>query len=815
MHKPGVFVVGPWLLALLLLGLTSPTLAASAPASAAELHELLQTFRRLKEPPEHDEEPHFERLGLEDPYTVIVRAALEHPEPGHVIAKLRERYALNAAAARALLLGQLVTIPPDDPWATLTPEQVRRALESYLTAAHEAPGSLVVLTAILTLPQSYLVPKQEFEARFLEALDAAPAPVETAVQLSRMGGDLHGWHVPLAALAVSRQPEVLPRALEALGLGEHGRTATLFYFAAFQALRAHQDGDFPAATAERLLRNLLKQQQPSLAVELARQLPATAREALLAGRWTVQDSHYISTVGGDRIEVEPPGDLRPGLAAALLLGGDTQAAADWFAHAAPVPSNLREQGKDCSPEVHHALLSFLLKPEPGADPFSLLVADARCGRVLEYPWNLMLAQVFQSRYQEEARDHLSLAVESERRKPDVMPLQAHLTFLDGARATFEAADKERLARLESALAALPKQTGDSMPAAEADPVAPRIRELLAAPSASAFTEHPLAEAPKTKPSPRWSPIKSGLQPPAGFHAVRAERSGKRVLLLALSQRLDPVGEVSGGGYWLLESQDGGRTWSSLVYTGLRQYRPYELAKKSSLPMLDGDTLRLEASMRELEEKSITFPPLKLTTKREKKNLFLQARLSELQKDSDTDGLPDLVEERFLTDPKAADTDADGLSDGEDPLPQVPAVDRSSEGPEVRLLAAFLAMLNEGEHVQKGLEVGLPDEDSPQDVLRLPKGTTPESRYDVTFLEMKRGGLRGVRLTSRTLVFTSEEIAKAEERFGRFFGLDVSLLLNAKGDQALITWNERWRGGRYLARIQNGQWVFESLSSWIT
>ncbi|MFY0528401.1 hypothetical protein ACN28I_36330 [Archangium gephyra] len=635
MRNQGVSVVGPWLLSLLLLGLASPAFAASPPPSDAGLRGLLRKFGKLEEPPDFEAEWRFKRLDLEDPYRVIVQAALERPEPAHAIAKLRERYALNAAAARALLLGQLVALPPGDPFATLTPEQVRRALDSYVEAAREAPGSLAVLTAILTLPQSYLLPAQEYEARFLEALNAAPAPVESALQLSRLGEGLGGWNVSLAALAVSRQPEALPRALEALGLGESSGESTLFYFAAFQTLRARQDGDFPTALAERLLRNLLMREQPALAVELARQLPATAREGLLAGRWSVQDARYrYSSNRGERVEEQTPGDLRPGLAAALLHGGDTRAAADWFAHAAPAPSGLRKRGEDCSPEVHHALLSVLLKPEPekpepGADPFPLLVADARCSRVLTYPWNVLLAQALQSRYPEEVRSHLSDAVEAEREDPDPVPLRTHLSFLDGARATFEAAGKARLARLESALAALPKQPGDSTPAAEPDPLAARIRELLAAPSASPFTEHPLAKAPRNKAALRWRPIQSGFQPPLGFRPLRAERSGERILLLALSQRLDPAGEVSGGGYWLLDSRDGGKTWGSILYTGLRQYRPYELAKKSSLPMLDGDTLRLEASVRELEEKSITFPPLGLKTKREKKNLFLQASLPEL------------------------------------------------------------------------------------------------------------------------------------------------------------------------------------------
>ncbi len=43
----------------------------------------------------------------------------------------------------------------------------------------------------------------------------------------------------------------------------------------------------------------------------------------------------------------------------------------------------------------------------------------------------------------------------------------------------------------------------------------------------------------------------------------------------------------------------------------------------------------------------------------------------IHKDSDGDGLTDLVEERFGTDPTRVDTDGDGLSDAVDPCPKAP------------------------------------------------------------------------------------------------------------------------------------------------
>jgi hypothetical protein len=47
-------------------------------------------------------------------------------------------------------------------------------------------------------------------------------------------------------------------------------------------------------------------------------------------------------------------------------------------------------------------------------------------------------------------------------------------------------------------------------------------------------------------------------------------------------------------------------------------------------------------------------------------------LEKAARDTDKDGLPDLVERRFLLDPGRADTDGDGLADGVDPVPTKPS-----------------------------------------------------------------------------------------------------------------------------------------------
>src|SRR5713226_1490455 len=112
------------------------------------------------------------------------------------------------------------------------------------------------------------------------------------------------------------------------------------------------------------------------------------------------------------------------------------------------------------------------------------------------------------------------------------------------------------------------------------------------------------------------------------------------------------------------------SWGRPLYTGLRIQAPYVVRPASNVPLLAGDRMRVEVIVRELDESSISFPPVALRAKREQEGLMLEIPFADLERDSDGDGLTDLAEERLVTDPYSPDTDGDGLADGSDPIPQV-------------------------------------------------------------------------------------------------------------------------------------------------
>lgn len=91
--------------------------------------------------------------------------------------------------------------------------------------------------------------------------------------------------------------------------------------------------------------------------------------------------------------------------------------------------------------------------------------------------------------------------------------------------------------------------------------------------------------------------------------VRYQVDGPRIVAMTASQRLDPVGELSSGGYWVSLSSDSGKTFAPPLYTGLRVYQPYVIRPTSRLPLLDGDSLRIEVALRRIDPAKVMLPPI--------------------------------------------------------------------------------------------------------------------------------------------------------------------------------------------------------------
>jgi hypothetical protein len=378
--------------------------------------------------------------------------------------------------------------------------------------------------------------------------------------------------------------------------------------------------------------------------------------------------------------------------------------------------------------------------------------------------------------------------------------------------------------IDADMEALSQSLKDESQAAEAaarttlgpDPVAPLIARLLATPAASVFAEHPLPkgiEPVRLSDQQTEARLKAAAQRvhlPPGLNVVRVEQKGQRVAAVVASQSLDPAGEVSAGGYWVLLSKDGGATWGAPLYTGLRINQPHVVRPISNLPLFDGDHLRLEVEIRELDPSLIVFPPINLSAKRTAQGLFLDLPLAALTRDSDGDGLTDLTEMRLLTDPYAADSDGDGIADGDDLLPGVSqSADNSAA---TQALAAVVKRISGVG--SRALIEGVAG--TPAGVICCGPRKGPPVIEPTVFFIGERPLFAGLNPDRRVVILTRAEADAASKIFGLFFPTKIELfLLDHTGHRAFVIWSASWQGGTLSLKEENGQWTVHEISSWIT
>lgn len=131
---------------------------------------------------------------------------------------------------------------------------------------------------------------------------------------------------------------------------------------------------------------------------------------------------------------------------------------------------------------------------------------------------------------------------------------------------------------------------------------------------------------------------------------------------------DPELEERNFGYWIAISKDKGSTWKN-YYTGLVENYFYYIKPNPKIRLIKNEsTIQLEvAVVRKTRQEMLPVgaPEFELV----KDNLVIELDLPKLTSDKDNDGLTDILENKFFTNPHKQDTDGDGIDDFMDRNPR--------------------------------------------------------------------------------------------------------------------------------------------------
>ena len=325
-----------------------------------------------------------------------------------------------------------------------------------------------------------------------------------------------------------------------------------------------------------------------------------------------------------------------------------------------------------------------------------------------------------------------------------------------------------------------------------------------------YTETPLTREERVRaPQPDYQ---GNISLPRSFSLVRAEREGEEIRAVCISPAVDPGGEVSPGGFWLMRSLDGGANWQPPLYLGFQYQAPYVVAQKSRVSMFAPGVLRLEAKVAELDPESISFPPVALELRREASDLYIDIPLADLERDTDGDGLTDLLEAKLATSRTNADTDGDGLSDRLDDFPQ------ASARAEPHVLAPIIVDLLRrlmGYERAGIIEPVRPGSGEPRDFLT---GLQHADSGSVLFQFVAGDASQflGLRAAGQVIVLNDQQIAAIRARSGPFYPLSFpNILVDPQHTRALVRWSAGWTGGVINYLFKNGRWIGSPGSTWIS
>jgi len=544
----------------------------------------------------------------------------------------------------------------------------------------------------------------------------------------------------------------------------------------------------------------------------ARSLPRADLELILNG----QASHEPVMVDGVQLwDVEygqaVSDSLQSEWLVALLAAGRRDEARDWMRRwhwqrqAVPKPESVWSSNDDDSRKATRGLAWYLVEDPEDMDAYDLFVGYGDFSRApLDSPVGHSLAIAYLSRHgYPELAEYLRRQVCGDVNFPPVswsdFPAEFQAVRVD--------LEKEMDAVMSGPRNCEPRHSNEETRSMSASRTELELPPGLRRPD------------DKRSDDKDGKPPESPLIPPQSkealsrYHIVRYSDTGDLTAAISLSQEVNPSAEVSEGGYWLHLSSDHGVTWREPLYLGLQQYAPYEAVAQSLLPLVRGRVLQIEVEVKEIDPASITFPPVALQTKRSARNLYIELSLDDIERDSDGDGLTDLLENQLLTNAHDPDTDHDGLRDDVDPFPQVSVKTSPVADVEVLRMALHEVFGYDAAAIGTG---GPVDENESRDLLaslQLMRQAPQQPR--VLFVEGNPAMWQGLTVPGRVVIMTPEQVRERNRRSGPFYPVTFDIWFNHARTKASVIWSAGWTGGSLRFEKEGGHWKPPTKNGWIS
>ncbi len=316
-----------------------------------------------------------------------------------------------------------------------------------------------------------------------------------------------------------------------------------------------------------------------------------------------------------------------------------------------------------------------------------------------------------------------------------------------------------------------------------------------------------------QPTAQWP----GITFDESFQVVRRSFNGTDWAVIGLSRWIDAPGEVSHGGYWVARSQDG--EWGEPRYLGFQANYPWVVNQGSPLALICGDRLVIAADRIEIDQSSVTFPPVGMQLANRQTDIVLSVDWSEVEADRDGDGLTDLYESRLGLDPASTDTDDDGISDEVDPFPTLPA----QSGDDTVLDAAVSSLILSTLFSSGGTPImGMIGEgDAPVDIMDMiaavrasPRLSTHSDGVHWITGDLERLGSAAA-LDRPVIVHDADTHSRLFERYGAHYPVSLSITERDGGGAWYVVWSASWIGGSFVVQERAGQLHMVPISNWIT